>query len=130
MALKVTRVYADDAGQTHLARIDLPAPDDRDGGGRRVELVDAPTTTLSITEMLERRPTRDLHPPPRRQLLVILGGEFEITTTSGDRQRFQPGDCIFVDDLGSEGHTFADVGEDPLITLQIGIASDWKWPGT
>jgi hypothetical protein len=128
-ALKMTRVYADAEGETHLAQLALPAEPSR-GGGRSREVADIPTTTLSITEMHERRPTRDLHPPPRRQLVVILRGEFEVATTAGARTRFGPGDCLFVDDLDGRGHAFDDVGIEPLVTLQIGIDGNWSWPGT
>jgi hypothetical protein len=121
-------VYADDSGDTHLTHIEL-APGERAGGLDYRELSDVPVTTLTITEMLERRPTRDLHPPPRRQLVVILQGELEIATTDGDRQRFGIGDCVLVDDLYSKGHTFEDVGLDPLTTIQVGIAADWPLSG-
>ena len=123
-SVKVTHVYAVEAGDTHLAAFDLPVEHGRD----RAELPNVPTTTMTITEMMVRRPTRGLHAESRRQLLVILRGAFEITTTAGDRGRFQAGECVLVDDVGAKGHTFADVGEDPLITVQIGIAEDWDVP--
>jgi len=120
---KLILVYADESADTHLTDMQL-AP----GGGplRHRELPHVPVTTMTITDMLERRPTRDLHPPPRRQLVVILRGELEIATTAGDRQRLGIGDCVLVDDLNSKGHTFEDVGEDPLLTVQVGIAEDWR----
>ncbi len=131
MRLSVTRVYGDGGGDTHLAAVDLPpeAPHPS-GGGRSVELADVPATTLALTEMRERRQTRGFHPPPRRQLVVVVQGAFEIATSAGDRRRFGPGDCLLADDAGSSGHTFEDVGDEPLITVQIGVADDWKFPGT
>ena len=130
MRLSVTRVYGDDTGETHLAGIDLPpeAPHPR-GGGRSIEVADVPVTTLALTEMRERRRAQEIHPPVRRQLVVLLQGQFEVSTSSGDRRRFGPGECLLVDDVASKGHTFEDVGSEPLITIQAGIDAAWKWPG-
>jgi Cupin domain len=123
----LARVYADEEGNTHLGSIDLPeARDDRGGRGR--ERTGIPATTVAITEMLERRRSAGLHPPPRRQFVVVMRGAFEVITTSGDRARLGTGDCVLVDDVGSKGHTFEDVGDEPLVTLQIGLADDWEWP--
>ncbi|MBO0727980.1 MAG: hypothetical protein J2P57_01900 [Acidimicrobiaceae bacterium] len=124
----LTLVYGDDTGDTHLTDIQL-LPGGGAGGLAYRELPDVPVTTMTVTDMLERRPTRDLHPPPRRQLVVILRGEIEIATTSGDRQRLGVGDCVLVDDLDSKGHTFEDVGDEPLLTVQVGIASNWPVRG-
>jgi len=125
--LKLVRVYADGAGETHLA--DLRVPDGLSGSGATTRVLrDVPTTTLNISESLERRRQMGPHAPPRRQLGVVLRGEFEITTTDGDSRRFGPGDCVLADDMESKGHTYEDVGQEPLITVTIGLPTDWKWP--
>ncbi len=128
------RVYGDETGETHLARIELPEPNtsDDDGFGditRRV-LRDIPATTMNINENMERRQRLDLHPAPRRQFVIVLRGEFEVETTSGDSHRFQAGDCLLADDLDSKGHTHHDVGEEHSITISVGVPADWVCPGT
>jgi hypothetical protein len=122
------RVYADDTGETRLARLELPLRAD-DDGPRRCGLPDVPATTVSISELLETKPDTGLHPAPRRQFVVVLRGELEVTTTSGDAQRFGPGDCLFADDVDTKGHFTREVGSDPLSTLTIGVARDWEFPG-
>jgi hypothetical protein len=129
MQPNLKRVYADDAGDTHLVSIDLTAGGDPAGGEpNRVSLSGIPTTTMSMSKLLERRPYYDLHPAPRRQFVVVLQGAFEITTTAGDRQRFGPGDCLLADDVDSKGHTFEDVGEERLLTMTVGVTVDWECP--
>jgi hypothetical protein len=133
MTLNIVRVHADETGETRLSTIELPeANRAEDGYGaplRRV-LANIPTTTMMLNENLERRPKVELHPAPRRQLVVLVQGEFEITTTSGDRRRFRPGDCLLADDLGTKGHVHEDVGDDFSITIAVGIPDDWHFPGT
>jgi hypothetical protein len=58
-----------------------------------------------------------------------MQGVFEVTTTAGDSYRFGPGDCLFADDVGTRGHTFEDVGDEPLVGILVAIDPDWKAPG-
>jgi len=126
--MTIYRVFGDDVGATHLTRVDLPATE---GGGLpgRLALRDIPVTTMNVTELEGRMPDRDLHAPPRRQLVVVLRGEMEITTTAGDQRRLRAGDGLVADDLGSKGHVTRDVGDALLSTLAIGIDSRWELPG-
>jgi hypothetical protein len=101
-----------------------------DGVAGRLSLRDIPTTTLHITQLSDRMPDRERHTAPRRQLVVVLRGELEITTTEGDQQRFRTGDCLLADDLDTQGHITRDVGDEPLITLAIGIVPEWRCPDT
>jgi hypothetical protein len=129
VTLNLMRVHSDDGGDTRLSSIPLPEEDGPDdGAGKRLTLRDIPTTTLSIGQLLGRRPAGDFHPAPRRQLVVVLRGAFEITTTRGQRKRFGPGDCLLAEDVGGKGHLFEDVGDEPLATLRIGVAPDWECP--
>jgi hypothetical protein len=126
-------VYADESGETHLSRIELPdaeLSDDGFGAMRRRALRDIPATTIHINQNLERRPKLDLHPAPRRQLVIVLQGEFEVTTTSGDSFQFHPGDCLLADDLDSKGHTHEDTGDQHSITISVGVPPDWEFPGS
>jgi hypothetical protein len=126
----IYRVFGDDLGATHLARVELPATEGGDDHLRKTLAIrDIPVTTMNVTELLERMPDGALHTPPRRQLVVVLRGEMEITTTAGDQRRFRAGDGLVADDLDTKGHVTRDVGDDLLITLAIGIDSEWRCPG-
>lgn len=123
--MNIARVFADEAGETHLGVIELATESEHVRS-----LANVPTTTLTVTEMHAVRESRGFHPPPRRQLLIVLRGAFEVGTTGGETRRFGVGETLVVDDVDSRGHTFTDIGEDPLITVQVGIPEDWRWPGT
>lgn len=128
MAPHITRIVADEHGETHFADVVLPPlPDPGDGvDGRRLSLRDIPTTTMNVNEMLDSIGTVDAHVAPRRQMIVVLRGAFEITTSLGERQRFERGDCLLADDVEGQGHRFDDVGDEPLATLAIGISEAWE----
>ena len=126
----VVRMYAGDAGRTTFAELEIPGPEvsSAEDPLSRV-LRDIPATTVNIIELRQWRPKLDLHPPPRRQWVIILQGAMEISTTSGERRRFEPGDCLLAEDMHGDGHWTEDVGEDRLVTLNVGVPDGWRWPG-
>lgn len=44
------------------------------------------------------------HTAPRRQIVTILSGEVEVTTTDDVTRRFGPGQLFLADDMGGKGH--------------------------
>lgn len=123
------RVYGDEAGETHLAPIDLPVLDVHSEGVARLRgLIDIPATSAGVIELLETTPSQDLHPAPARRLLVFLRGETEIRTTTGERLILRAGDCLLADDVESKGHYTTDIGTEPRTMVSIGIDPAWQLP--
>lgn len=127
----VVRMYTDDAGNTTFEHLPVPGPVTAlPGDPDSHVLADVPATTVNIIELLARRDHLPLHPPPRRQWVVILQGAMEIATPTGERRRFDPGDCLLAEDMTGSGHETDDVGQARLVTLNIGIPDDWRWPAS
>ena len=51
------------------------------------------------------------HPSPRRQTLMVLAGEAEVTAGDSEIRRLGPGDLWRMEDTGGEGHRTKIVGE-------------------
>jgi hypothetical protein len=117
----------DATGETHLEPLAMPVKETFAGTVRGLN--DIPTTTTGMGEFVGRKPDVGMHEAPRRQFLVVLGGELEIVTTTGQQQRLQPGDLLLADDVRSKGHISRDVGEAPLMLMAVGIADGWEGPG-
>jgi hypothetical protein len=123
------RVYGDEAGETHLAEIELPELEVNSEGVEKVRgVLNIPATSVGIVQLTALTPSQDLHPAPARRLLVFLRGETEITTTTGDRQVLGAGDCLLADDVASQGHYTRDIGPEPRIMVAVGIPGDWQLP--
>jgi hypothetical protein len=127
--VKFLRVFADESRETHLTPIDLPAVEGHHGNAKRFGLGNIPTTTMTIGRLAERRFDQGWHTAPRRQIVVVLRGALEVTTTTGDCEQLEPGDCLLADDLDSKGHITKDVGEEHLATVTVGVPADWHVPG-
>jgi hypothetical protein len=124
---RIVRMHSDDAGHTTFTEVDIPGPTVVRDGARGHQLR-FPGIGIEIVELLEWRPTLDLHQPPRRQWIIILQGAMEISTTNGERRTFVPGDCLLAEDMEGIGHRTEDVGERRLVTLNIGVPDDWRLP--
>jgi hypothetical protein len=122
-------MHTGDAGHTTFADVEIPGPPVIAEGVRNHWLPDVPATTVNIIELLERRPKLEPHPPPRRQWVVILRGAMEISTRTGERRRFERGDCLLAEDMSGTGHETWDVGDEHLVTLNIGVPASWRCPG-
>jgi hypothetical protein len=60
------------------------------------------------------------HPAPRRQVVIVLDGEFEIETADGDRRIFSPGGVALVEDTSGRGHvTRASSGRASFVAVPL-----------
>jgi hypothetical protein len=119
-------LHGDAHGETQLTRLELPLKESFAGKFRGLNEI--PTTTMGFAQFVGRKPDVGVHNAPRRQFLVVLGGELEIVTTDGGSERLQPGDVLLADDEGTKGHVSRDVGEAPLMLMAIGISPEWESP--
>jgi hypothetical protein len=113
--LKITRVYADAAGDSHFGEIDIPL---KDSG--------------TIGRLSERHPVKsiifrendgdydyDWHCAPQRQYIVLLDGEIELETSDGEKRRFGGGDILLVEDISGRGHRTRTVNNKPRRSLFV-----------
>lgn len=63
----------------------------------------------------------DMHPAPRRQYVITLQGQSEITMGDGSSKLFGPGDVVLAEDLTGEGHITKVVGQTARISAQISV---------
>lgn len=113
--MKVTRVYADAAGDSHFAELDIPL---QDGG--------------TIGRLSEHHPVKDIifrendgdydydwHCAPQRQYIVLLDGAIELETSDGEKRRFGGGDILLVEDVSGRGHRTRTVNSRPRRSLFV-----------
>jgi quercetin dioxygenase-like cupin family protein len=64
----------------------------------------------------------DWHPAPRRQYVIVLGGQLELGFKDGTKKRLNPGDATLAEDISGPGHTTRVVGSGPAITAIVPLA--------
>ena len=114
----ITRIYADDDGQSHVEDLALSF-------GRSLypdcPLVSTPLEATSDISYHRAEPGVSLgwNPAPRRQYIFVLAGQGDIETGDGAVRRFGPGDVMLVEDLTGTGHLTKFEGNEPCLLAFI-----------
>ncbi len=113
--MKYTRIYAGKAGNTHFEDVDVPMTAES-GDQLKSILMKATGIIFRVTG-----PGYDLdwHPVARKQFVITLEGEGDITASDGETRRFGPGDIMLADDMNSKGHLSKAVGGKPRRSIFV-----------
>jgi uncharacterized cupin superfamily protein len=61
----------------------------------------------------------DFHNAPQKQFVILLDGEIEITTSSGEKRIFRAGDIILAEDTTGKGHKTRNIKKEVRKSLFI-----------
>lgn len=104
---KVTRIYADEQGDSHFEDIAIPLQDNGTIG-----LLSIPQAAGSIIfRKVAAGYDYDFHKAPARQYIALMDGELEIETSTGVIRHFGPGDVLLVEDTEGKGHRSRNLKE-------------------
>jgi len=95
----VTRVFADQNGDSHFEDIEYPL--------NEAGPIGFLSASISVKNMVFRKVSPnydDFHPAPQRQFVVLLDQGVEIESSLGERRSFQPGEVLLMDDVTGKGH--------------------------
>ncbi len=109
--LSMAHLYADGNGESRFGDVEVPtrfadfappapaaAVSEPKGAARHLFLV--------LPEGWYGEP----HPAPQRQVMALLAGEVEVTTSDGAQRRFRAGTVVLVEDTWGRGHATRVVG--------------------
>jgi quercetin dioxygenase-like cupin family protein len=103
--VKCVRLFADESGESHFEDIEFdmssiqyapPAP--------ALDISEPTEATQYFWFRFPKDWQDEAHPSPRRQLFVVLDGEVEGWTSSGETRTFKAGDRLLMEDLTGKGH--------------------------
>ncbi len=98
--MHITRIWADESGESHYQDIEISLAPSGPLGWM--------STPLLVTSMIlrENEPGYDYdwHVAPRRQYIVMLAGSVEIQASDGESRTFGPGDIVQMEDVTGKGH--------------------------
>ena len=113
--MRITRLYTGTDGQSHFEDLDIPL-NDYQPGEQQSEFMKTTGTVLRETSG-----EFDLawHNAPRRQFVITLAGEGEITIGDGTSRRFGPGDIMLAEDVTGQGHITRGVNDQPRTSIIV-----------
>jgi quercetin dioxygenase-like cupin family protein len=117
-SLSYVRLYADADGETHFEDVVVATSEQRMASGAWIALSDlVPVTGLEFRLVIEDHPRDDPHNAPRRQFIITLAGDHEVTVSDGETRAFGPGSVVLVEDTEGKGHLTRPTGPPPRVTL-------------
>lgn len=116
--MQVTRIYADEDGESHFAELDIPL---RAAG----EIGDL-SERFPVSNIIFRETSEDYHytwhNAPCRQFVLMLEGSVEIEVSDGTRRTFHSGDILLVEDTSGRGHISRAVNRQPRKSVFVTLA--------
>lgn len=113
--MRITRLYSGTDGKSHFEDLDVPLGPNK-AGEQQSELIK--TTGLVLRETSGEFDL-DWHNAPRRQFVITLAGEGEITVGDGTSRRFGPGDIMLAEDTTGQGHITRAVHQQPRLSIFV-----------
>jgi hypothetical protein len=120
MTVRYTRVYADEAGESHYEEVG-PELTTRDYAPPAPPF-DLSAAVPAAGAAFARFPAGwvgDWHPTPRRQFFVFLSGAFAGETSDGDRRDHAPGSVVLLEDTTGKGHRAWVAGDDAVVAMVV-----------
>jgi hypothetical protein len=107
--MKITRIYAGPDGETHFEDVEIPL--------KEKEKADWRSGFVKTAGIIFRETTAgydlDFHNAPKRQYVITLKGQVDITASDGTERRFGPGDIMLAEDTTGKGHISRAVNNQP-----------------
>ncbi|HEY7466754.1 MAG TPA: hypothetical protein VIB47_08685 [Dehalococcoidia bacterium] len=110
----IVRLYTGDDGESHFEEIGLDYEPNLPLSERTAA---QPAETIHFARHLPGY-FMDWHPAPRRQYVVFLGGQNEITVGDGTKMVFRAGDILLAEDMGGR-HLVRVIGDEPRLSLTV-----------
>ena len=119
--MKVTRLYADEAGESRFDSIEIamtlqefappaaPLYATAAQSASRFVVVQLPVAWGGETP----------HPTPGRQMLFCLSGSFRVTSSDGDSRSVSSGEALLMTDTTGKGHATAVTSDVPVTAVMI-----------
>ena len=121
--MRYTRIYADEAGDTHFADAEFELAEAAYAPPAPPYLVSAstPATGYAVTR-IPAGWVGGWHPSPRLQLWFQLSGDLEVEVSDGETRRFGPGSIVSVEDVSGKGHVTRVLGSEDVRAVYVHLA--------
>jgi hypothetical protein len=118
--VELMRMYTDESGETHFSDELVEVHEVNFAPPAPAMYASAPIPAAQTLFLLcPDGWYGDMHPAPRRQLMVLMYGELEVTVSDGTTRRFTPGQTTLVEDTTGKGHATRALRESLIAVTQL-----------
>lgn len=116
------RLYADSAGESHFAPVEVPLPSVAFVPGKPPIGLAAPIAAHEINFVsIPNDWDGEWHPTPRRQFWITLAGEALVTASDGEQRHLTAGTVVLLEDRAGRGHNTRVVGDANYSAVLIAV---------
>jgi hypothetical protein len=120
--MKITRFVATEDGGSRFEEFDIPLDNERQGAGGYTLMSSEMFSSDAVCFVsLPADLDQDWHQAPARQLVQLITGAVEVTTTDGDVRRWHGGDLFMAADVSGQGHK-TRVVDGPAIVMFVPLS--------
>lgn len=98
--MTITKVFADESGDSHFEEMEFPLTDQG--------LIGWLSAKIAVKSLQFRQNSADynwdFHTVPEKQFVVLLDGGIEIETSLGLKKTFNSGEILLLEDITGKGH--------------------------
>jgi hypothetical protein len=121
--MMVTRVYADEYGESHFSEVELPLALNAPAPGID-PIRTSPRIAATHIQFLTAAPaliTDKWHPAPARQFAILLKGTLIVEVSNGQSRKLEPGSFLFVEDTTGKGHKNHLVSDEEVVLAFVPV---------
>jgi hypothetical protein len=119
--MKYVRLYTGPDQLSHFEDVEV----ELDQAGSASQALSKPMETKAIQFRQNASAYQlDWHPAPRRQFVINLTGEVEITASDGEVRRFGPGTIMLAEDTTGKGHLSKAKSDEERLSLFVYLPED------
>ena len=120
--MEILRIYADEIGESHFGTCEFSLNLKDDSPPAKPHFFSDPRNAKSYVVVqcpVGWGEEGELHPTPRRQIVVCMSGTMRITTSLGESRDLVPGNAVLVEDITGKGHISLVTSSIPFNGLMI-----------
>ena len=120
--MKYFRLHADQKGRTHFgnATLDLSEADYRPPAPVAFVSQAFASDGFQFIRLPSGWAADSIH-PPKKQFLICMQGQLEVTASDGEKHIFGPGDIVLMEDVDGEGHRSRVKGADEFVAAVVPV---------
>jgi len=120
--MKYVRLQADRSGRSHFghATLNLEEADYRPPAPLAFVSQAFATDGLQFIRLPSGWAADSIH-PPKKQFLICMRGQLEVTASDGEKHTFGPGDSVLMEDVDGEGHRSRVKGGDEFVAAVVPV---------
>jgi oxalate decarboxylase/phosphoglucose isomerase-like protein (cupin superfamily) len=115
--MHIHNLYEDAQGESHWRDIEVEWTQETPGGPAS----ERQPATGAIFRLMPVTYDLDWHPAPRRQYVVQLDGDVQITASDGEVRVIKAGEIVLVEDVAGKGHRSKNVSGRPYHVLFVAL---------